>query len=115
MFPGKSVEIGGETFVVPALSLGQLRNGVLAKLAEHDKLVEDGKTFDAFLVRGQVILEALRRNYPDFAEDRLWNFLDVHNTGPLWLTVLGASGFTPGEGEAATTDNDGTFAPSTAR
>ena len=107
-FPGTTVTIGAEKYVVPALSLGQLRNGILPMLREHDKLIAEDKTFDAMEIRGKVILEALRRNYPDFDETKLFDFLDMANTQQIWLAVLGASGFAPGENLAVTETTSGT-------
>jgi hypothetical protein len=116
LFPGTKLTIEGETFIVPALSLGQLRNGVLAKLQEHDKLLSDGKFFESYLIRGEVIVEALKRNYPTIDEAKIMDGLDLQNLGPVWLNVLGSSGFTPGEGVAAETAAiaPGTSDPSTA-
>jgi hypothetical protein len=113
MYGGVSITIGAETFVVPPLSLGQLRGGVLQKLQEHDKLVAEGKTFEILVTRGEIILVALRRNYPNFPEEKLLEYLDMTNTGALWMAVLGASGFTAGETEAAKTEEVGTLSPST--
>jgi hypothetical protein len=110
--------IGDETFVVPPLTLGQLRSGVLALLQQHDALIAESKIFEAMELRGQVILTALRRNYPDFPEDKLFNFLDMNNNGPIWLSILGVSGFTPGEEVAPTVTaaprGNGTLSLSTA-
>lgn len=104
MFAGTPLKIGEEEFIVPPLSLGQLRNGMLAKLQEHDKLLAENKIFEAVALRGEVILAALRRNYPDFSEEKLMAHLDVGNTGPVWLFVLTGSGFAPtGETQAGTT------------
>lgn len=99
-FGGTPIKIGDEEYIVPALSLGQLRNGMLKKLQEHDALVAEGKIFDTLTLRGEVILEALRRNYPDFPEEKLFDHLDMANTGQVWLAVLGASGFNLGEAQA---------------
>lgn len=104
MFGGTKIKINEEEFIVPPLSLGQLRNGAMTKLREHDELVAAGKTFEATVVRGDIILEALRRNYPDFEEKKLFDWLDMANTSDLWLSVLGASGFMPGEDQAAETE-----------
>jgi hypothetical protein len=54
-------------------------------------------------IRAQVILEAIRRNYPSFDETVLLNYLDMSNTSNIWLSILGVSGFAPGEERAATT------------
>jgi len=115
MFRGHTIRIGDEDFVVPPLSLGQLRNGVLARLQEHDKILSSGSMFDALVIRGEVILQALRRNYPEFSEDKLMSYLDLFNIGPIWLAVLGSSGFTPGEDQApkGATTVPGTSAQST--
>jgi hypothetical protein len=67
---------------------------MLKKLKDHDTLVAEGQLFDTMTVRGEIIVAALRRNYPDLDENVIWDNLDVSNTGPVWLAVLGASGFT---------------------
>jgi hypothetical protein len=114
MYNGVRIMIGEKEYILPPISLGQLRNGLLKKLQEHDKLIADGKLFDAMELRGQVILAALRRNYSDFPEEDLFAHLDLGNTAPIWLSILGASGFTSGEARAVTAvATDGTSAPST--
>lgn len=114
MYAGTKIRIGEEEYTVPPISLGQLRNGTLPLLKKHDELVASGETFDAMLIRGEVLLSALRRNYPDFPEQKLFDFLDMNNTGRLWLDILGASGFTQGEATAAGTDGiSGTSGQST--
>ena len=108
MFPGKKFRLGEQEYVVPALTIGQLRNGALEKLREHDELVAAGKAFEAMYLRAELILAALRRNYPSATEDLVLDTLDLHNIGPIWLYVLGVSGFTPGEDQAATQAESGT-------
>ena len=113
-FRGTDFVIAGDTIAVPALSLGQLRNGLLEKLQKHDELLSNGKIFEAMSVRGEVIFAAIQRNYPEFAEEKLFNYLDLSNTTQIWLTVLGQSGFNSGETLAAeTTSPVGTSSPST--
>lgn len=101
MFAGTEFTIGGEKFVVPTLSLGQLRQGLIEKLRLHDELVAAGKAIEALDIRGQVILAAIRRNYPDFAEAKIWENLDMANVHEIWLAVLGMSGLQQGEAAAA--------------
>lgn len=98
---GVSVKIGEDEYVLPALSLGQLRNGVLAKLQQHDKLVEEGKLFDILTIRGEIIFAALKRNYPDFDEAKLLDHLDMSNTTRMFNIVIGVSGL--GETQAGAT------------
>jgi hypothetical protein len=45
VFNGIKVKINEEEYIIPPLSLGQLRSGVLGLLQQHDQLVADGKTF----------------------------------------------------------------------
>lgn len=115
-YTGVPFKIGEEEYLVPALSLGMLRGGLLDKLKLHDDYVAEGKIFETMLIRGEVILAALRRNYPDFSEEKLVNFLDMSNTGPIWLAVLGASGLGVGETQtpAQTGKPNGTYDQSTA-
>jgi hypothetical protein len=114
MYAGIKIKIGDEEFIVPPLSLGQLRNGILTKLKDHDVMLAEGQTWEAMVQRGEIILEALQRNYPDFVPQKLYDWLDAANTGPIWLAILGASGFTPGEEKAATGAENGTSNQSTA-
>ena len=113
MYSGKEIVIEGEKYILPPISLGQLRNGMIAKFTEHDKLAAEGKLWEFTVIRGEIILAALRRNYPDFPEDKLMGFLDVSNISPLWLHILGVSGLLPGETPAAIVAEPGTLNPST--
>lgn len=102
-YAGVPFKIGEREYIVPALSLGLLRNGLLAKIKEHDDLVAEGKLFDTLALRGDIIIAALRRNYPDIDENEVFDYLDMTNTTQIWLAVLGASGFTSaGEATAGT-------------
>lgn len=101
MYPGITIKIDGTDYIVPALSLGQLRRTGLAKIREHDELIAADKTFDAVVLRGDVIVLALQRNYPDISPDRVMDWLDMSNSQQIWLAVLGASGYLPGEQTAA--------------
>ena len=58
--------------------------------------------FDLQLLRGEIIFAALKRNYPEFSEDKFFGWIDLSNIGPLWLAVLGLSGLLPGETPAVT-------------
>lgn len=103
MFAGKTMTIGRREFVVPALTLGQLRTAALEMITEHDKMLDGGQTFQSYELRGKIILMALQRNYPDLTEETLFELLDVENVLPVWRVVLGNSGFDQGEVPAATT------------
>lgn len=99
MIPGKDVVIGDKTYTLPPLSLGQLRNGMMEKLRAHDALLAEDppKGWEAFVAKGEIILAALRRNYPDLKAEELDDLIDLGNVMDLWSTVLGLTGFMPGE------------------
>jgi len=101
MIPGKKFSIGEKTYEVPPLTLGQLRRGALATLKAHDELIDKKDTYGAMLLRGDVIVMALKRNYPDLNEEEITDNLDVVNTTDIFLFILGISGFKPGEAQAA--------------
>lgn len=117
MIPGKKIILAGKEYVLPPLTLGQLRNGALELIKEHDKIVTEGNSFDSFEIRGKIVVMALQRNYPDLTEEKAFNeLLDMKNVNDHWLTCLGSSGLTPGEELAAakTQENpSGTSDPST--
>ena len=102
LVPGKEVTIGEKTYTLPPLSLGQLRNGAMDKLRKHDEFIAEQKGWDAMLLKGEIILTALQRNYPDLKAKDIDEALDLGNVNDLWLHVLGLSGFTPGEAPATT-------------
>jgi hypothetical protein len=105
MIPGVRLSLGDKDFIVPPLTLGMLRNGLLVKLEEHDRLVgQDGEQWNLVDLRGQIILAALRRNYSetDLPESEFWDRMDMGNVNQAWVAVLGISGFIPvGETPAA--------------
>lgn len=111
MYTGKKatvLTIGDKEYNVPPLSLGQLRNGALELLKEHDALSAQPEAersasygYDLFQLRGRVILLALQRNYPELTEDFVFGGLDMENTNDIFLKVIGLSGFNLGEAVAA--------------
>jgi len=91
MIAGTKITIGETEYTVPSLTLKQLRSGALEKIRENDQLITDGKAWESFVPRVQVIGMALRRNYPDLTDDALEDLLDMRNINEVWLAVLGAS------------------------
>ena len=109
-FQGKSVNIGGEIYVIPPLALGQLRNGGMDLIKQHDAVANemaeatrkgesprDGAYFELLDLRAKVIALAFKRNYPDAEENIVLDGLDTVNVNELWLWIIGMSGFRPGE------------------
>ena len=117
MIPGTTVNLGGTDYLLPPLSLGQLRNGVLALMKRHDELIasEDGsERWEACCIRGEIVGHALKRNYPDLTDEQVMELLDTKTTNDAWLIVLGASGFPQQEvaGAALPGTSDPSIAPS---
>ena len=101
MYSGKKFKLGDTEYEIPALSLGQLRNGALAKMQATDELVTAGKNWEAIAARGELIHMALTRNYPNVPLDTVMDSLDLNNSAEIWLWILGASGFKPSPEEVA--------------
>lgn len=93
MIPGIKRKIGEREYEIPPLSLGQLRQGAIAKIRDHDQMITDGKFFEAMELRGEIIAMAMKRNYPDLKDSDFDELLDVRNMPDLWSIVLGGSGF----------------------
>jgi hypothetical protein len=102
------ISIEGKDYTVPAITLGQLRSGLKDKIQAHDKFSSEGKLFDAIDQQGAIISEVLMAKYSDLTEEKILMALDMANIRSFWLALLGASGFTPGEDQAAAPKATGT-------
>lgn len=106
MIPGTKIALGDREFIIPPLSLGQLRSSLSKKIEEHDKKLQDENAdfTDLLLIRGEIIIAALRRNYPEseISDDEFWERLDMGNAPIAWRAVIALSGLDPvGEAKAA--------------
>lgn len=106
MYPGKTIKMENKDYIIPPISLGQLRNGGMDLIKEHDIISEalakgdisKGTYFDMIDARAKVVAMAFKRNYPDEAESIVLNGLDAINVNELWLYVMGlAAAVKPGE------------------
>ena len=95
------LQIDGKDYLVPAITLGQLRKTLKAKIEEHDKIALESRVFDALDKRAEIICDVMTAKYPELTQDQILDVLDMQNTGEIWLAMLGASGFKPGEVPAA--------------
>lgn len=93
LVPGVEIELDGEKYVLPPLTLGQLRGGVRDKMRLNDELIEQNKFWEALDIKAQIIAEALRRNYPDLSDEDVAGMIDLRNYDRAWEIVLGGSGF----------------------
>lgn len=92
MHDGITVKLGAEPFVVPPLTLKQLKKHkeALTRLRSLGDIPTPEQVDDLI----QVTHSALVRNYPDMTPDRLEDLVDVVNLGPLFFAIMGQSGFT---------------------
>jgi hypothetical protein len=100
--PGAIVAMGGHDWVVPPLTLGQLRR-LMPKVRQ---LSEIGAAMDEtqIAVLVEIVAAALQRNYPEITVETVESLLDLGNAGHVLGVVLTGSGLKAREaspGEAA--------------
>jgi hypothetical protein len=90
MLPGVTIAMGGQDWLVPPLTLGQLRRLMpkVRQLTETDASM--GETQIGVLV--EIVAAALQRNYPEATADIVENLLDLGNASAVLNAVLTGSG-----------------------
>jgi hypothetical protein len=90
MIPGVTIAMGGRDWLVPPLTLGQLRR-LMPKVRQ---LTEIGATMGEVQigVLVEIVAAALQRNYPDATADVVENLLDLGNANTVLNAVLTGSG-----------------------
>ena len=90
MIPGVAVAMGGQDWIVPPLTLGQLRR-LMPKVRQ---LTEIGASMGEAQINVliDIVAAALQRNYPETTPDQVENLLDLGNAS----AVLTGSGLKPG-------------------
>ena len=85
--------MGGQDWLVPPLTLGQLRR-LMPKVRQ---LTEIGASMGEpqIGVMVEIVAAALQRNYPDVTMDAVENLLDLGNAGAVLNAVLTGSGLKP--------------------
>lgn len=80
---GVKMNLGGKDYVVPALLLRDERNNpdIFAKT--------DPTTDEGFANCVEVVLFAMKRNYPTMTSDDVSGFLDLQNFVPLFKAMRG--------------------------
>jgi hypothetical protein len=93
MIPGMPIAMAGQDWLVPPLTLGQLRR-LMPKVRELTEIgASMGESQIAVLV--EIVTAALQRNYPDVTADQVENLLDLGNAGVVLNVVLTGSGLKP--------------------
>jgi hypothetical protein len=90
MFPGVTIAMGGQDWIVPPLTLGQLRR-LMPKVRQLTEIgASMGETQIGVLV--EIVAAALQRNYPEATADMVENLLDLGNASAVLNAVLTGSG-----------------------
>ena len=89
-FLGVTKNLGGADFVVPPLSLGQLKRlqPLLRSMGEADPEAQID-------LMSQVIFSSLSRNYPAITQDEVDDLIDVGNVADIFAVVVSVSALEP--------------------
>jgi len=93
MIPGVAVAMGGHDWVVPPLTLGQLRR----LMPQVRQLTEIGASMGEaqIAVLVDIVTAALQRNYPEMTPGEVENLLDLGNASAVLNAVPTGSGLKP--------------------
>jgi hypothetical protein len=106
MLPGVSIAMGGQDWIVPALTLGQLRR-LMPKIKQLTHVGADMAP-EQILIMTEVVAAALQRNYPDITEERVENeLLDLGNAHEVVRAIMTGSGLKPRPETAAVATSSG--------
>ncbi len=89
--------MGGQDWLVPPLTLGQLR-----RLDADIRALGSGDTGKVLPAVCNIVAAALSRNYPDMTALKVEDLIDLGNRDRVVAAVLGNSGLKPGEAPAVT-------------
>src|SRR6266566_5590059 len=93
MIPGVSIPMAGQDWLIPPLTLGQLRR-LLPKVHQLTEIgASMGEAQIGILV--EIVAAALQRNYPEMTTDVVENLLDLGNASAVLNAVLTGSGLKP--------------------
>lgn len=99
MIDGIAVRMGGADWVVPPLTLGQMRR----LWPTIQKLGDVGAGMDETQIGtvSEIVAAALSRNYPDMTAEKAEDLLDLGNAATVLHAVLTGSRLVPASGEGA--------------
>ena len=90
MIPGVTITMGGRDWLIPPLTLGQLRR-LMPKVRQLTEIgASMGEAQIGVLV--EIVAAAVQRNYPDATADMVENLLDLGNANAVLNAVLTGSG-----------------------
>jgi hypothetical protein len=107
-FKGVALELGGDTFVVPPLTLGAFEDHADAlRSFDGQPSVANVRMVVDLLTR------ALQRNYPDITRDEVRERVDLQSMSAVMFALMGVSGATEAAaGNTGATATLGTGSPS---
>jgi hypothetical protein len=90
MLPGVTIAMGGRDWLIPPLTLGQLRR-LMPKVRQ---LTDIGATMSEMqiTVLVDIVAAAMQRNYPEATAEMVENLLDLGNASAVLNAVLTGSG-----------------------
>jgi hypothetical protein len=112
LIPGITIAMGGRDWIVPPLTLGQLRRlGPQLERIANDLQASMGEAAISAVV--DIVTAALSRNYPEITAAQVEELLDLGNSPAVVRAVLTGSGLKPaGEAEAVANSAGATFTAS---
>ena len=87
LFDGTRKTIAGKDFIIPPLSLGQLK-----KLGPELKAMGQAPQEEQIALMGRVIHLALSRNYPTISVEEVDDMIDLGNIAEVFQAVVNVSG-----------------------
>lgn len=93
---GVPIEFGDDTVIVPALTTSQVE-GLVEKLMAHDaiKLESFRNIYERLALRTEIVIVALRRNYPEITLEEVREALTTGNSDQAMGAALGTDRTTP--------------------
>lgn len=87
LYPGIEMVLGGQAYIIPSLSLGQVRR-FQSKLQDWSGKIED-QSVDLAIT---VIHAAISRNHPELTLEAVADLVDLGNMAELMQAVMDVSG-----------------------
>lgn len=86
MVPGTTIAMGGQDWLVPPLTLGQLQRFLPA--VQKLQITSGGLGPEHIATLVDIVTAALLRNYPEITTDQVGNLLDLSNARAVLAATL---------------------------
>lgn len=101
-YKGYEVELGGQKYVFPALSLGSvevLQDKITAVTSGGDMMKQIGNIID-------IAHASLKRNYPEIKREEVAELIDISNLESIFINIMSTSGMIASSGSASVGEVD---------